>query len=149
MARAKEEIERINNDPSQRDASGKFVKGNKVRPYNPTAKRKDYYPILKAVAEDAYTPEQLTDLVHEMVEIARAAGDWKGIYAALSFILAYTVGKPVQRSITASMDADQLRAILLGEEISGGDEEAIDVTPTGGDNELPGVDAEDAGLPEP
>lgn len=117
MEKSKDELVAINTDPSLRTSDGKFKKGNKVRPYTPSGKKKDYSPILRAVAENAYTPEQITDLVHEMVDIAREAGDWKGIYAAVSFILAYSVGKPVQRSITASMDVDTLRAFLLEEEV--------------------------------
>lgn len=112
-----DDIVKKNIEAGRDPVTGHFLKGNKIRPYHPSGKKKDYSPILRAVAEDAYTPEQITDLLREMVEMARDAGDWKGIYAALSFILAYTVGKPVQRSITASIDADSLRAVLLGEEM--------------------------------
>lgn len=103
--------------------TGQFVKGNKIRPKNPVGKRKDYWPILKAVAEDAYTPEELTALIHETVDMARAADDWKGVYAILKLVLDYTVGKPVQRTLTATIDADTLRSsFFAGEEVdeSGG-----------------------------
>lgn len=121
-----EEVVKKGKDP----VTGQFVKGNQIRPLNPPGKRKDYWPILKAVAEDAYTPQQLTDLIHETVDMARGAGDWKGVYAILKLVLDYTVGKPVVRSLTATMDADELRAMFFQGELGEGSEEnTIDVYP--------------------
>lgn len=115
-------------------ATGQFVKGNKIRPKNPSGKRKDYWPILKAVAEDAYTPDEITALIHETVDMAREAQDWKGVYAMLRLVLDYTVGKPVQRTLTASMDADELRQMFFAseetnDELDGGEREVIDLEP--------------------
>lgn len=136
MAGNDEGIVRSGKDP----ATGQFVKGNKIRPKTPVGKRKDYWPILKAVAEDAYTPAEITALIHETVQLAREAEDWKGIAYILKFIMDYTVGKPVQRTLTASMDADALRSMFFaGEEseddgsdgvVIDGDYEASD-TPAG------------------
>lgn len=124
--------------PKGRDPNtGKFQKGNT---YYLSAKnqgrKKDHYEILRAVTELAYTPEQLIDLIHETVDLARGAGDWKGVAAIIRLVLDYTIGKPVQRTLTATMQADELRAMFFrGEE----DGVVIDaVAEDGGDDGVAG-----------
>lgn len=106
-----------------KDSSGKFVKGNTYRPTKRPGKRKDNYAILRAITEDAYTPAQLTNMVKETYELSRDAGDWKGMFAVIRLIADYTIGKPVQRTLTASMDAEEIRNMFFG-----GDGEASHAT---------------------
>ena len=101
--------------------TGQFVKGNTYTPRHRKGRKTDNYELLRAI-EAAYTPEQITELVREAVDMAREAGDWKGVYTVFSFIMAYTVGKPVQRTLTASMNADEIRAMFFADAFGGEDD---------------------------
>lgn len=96
-----------------RDEAGRFVKGNKVpSPHRGRPARGDTMPVLIAVAQGAYTPEQLVDMLHETYEMSKEKGDWKGMFQVIQFVVNYAVGKPVQRSISASVDPDEIRKML-------------------------------------
>ena len=75
-------------------ANGQFAKGNKAGPGRPSKVREK--EVLAAINE-AMPPEEITKLIKEMIDLARAQKSWRGIEAALSFCAAYQVGKPVQR----------------------------------------------------
>lgn len=99
-----------------RDESGKFVKGHKVpSPRTGRPKRTgNNMSILAAVSQEAYTAEELVQMIHETYNMAREKEEWKGMYTVIAFIVSYAVGKPVQRSLSATIDKDEVRRILSG-----------------------------------
>lgn len=114
-----------------RNELGQFVKGHKVpSPHKGRPARADVLPFLNAVTE-AYTPEQVQQMLKDTYEMAYEQKDWKGMYTVASLILAYAIGKPVQRSLTASIDADDIRKMFSGafeeERAEAGEEGAEDV----------------------
>lgn len=103
-----------------RDVDGKFLPG-KVVPGGNAARRvgrprkSDSMVILKAVTENAYTPDELTEMLKETYALAKRQGETKIMLQTLQLVLNYAIGKPVQRTLTASVDPDMLRAMLRQE----------------------------------
>jgi hypothetical protein len=108
---------------SGRDAkTGKFIKGNTFKNPNtrsPGRPRKlDSALMLQAIG-DAFTPQDVVDLLHKAVEIAEKNDESKTILEVARLILAYAIGKPVQRSIKAMIEPEEFAALFMG----GGDDD--------------------------
>ncbi len=113
-----------------RDEAGKFVKGNKVvSPRAGRPKKMDSMPILRAITEE-YSLEELGSMLRETYKTAYMADDAKAMLQVIKLVLDYAIGKPVQRTLSATIDPDQVRNILGGfgrqEEEEDDDEETID-----------------------
>jgi len=63
----------------------------------------------------ALTPEEVADLIDEAIEFARKWKSWEGIVAILRLHLEYTVGKPIQRSVSANLKPEDFAAWLKDE----------------------------------
>lgn len=85
--------------------------------------------ILRAVAENTYTPEELSKMIRYTFDVAKERQDAKNMLEVIKFVVAYAVGKPVARSLIAQVDPDMLRGMLMDEEgeEDDGDDDAIDV----------------------
>lgn len=97
-----------------RDESGKFVKGNKVA--NPRAGRPrkiDSMPILLAITQE-YSPEELGGMLRETYRVAKMADDAKAMLQVVKLVMDYAIGKPVVRTLSASIDPAEVRDILAG-----------------------------------
>ena len=93
-----------------RNEKGQFLKGNPIRPVNPgRVKKAIAKELLEALAEVS-TPETIAADLDDVVRIAKAENDAKTLLEVVRLKLAYLIGKPVQRSITASIDPDEFRA---------------------------------------
>ena len=66
-------------------------------------KSTDPVAMLKAVTE-AHSPEEQTRLLRKAADLAEAQSSWMGLLEVLRFELEYAVGKPVQRSVSATLD---------------------------------------------
>lgn len=114
----KEKVER-----KDRDEHGRFAKGNRVpAPKRGRPHRGDIMPVLVAITE-TYTPSQISAMMVETWNMAKDKEDWKGMYTILNLIVSYAIGKPVQRSLTATIDPEQIKALFSPE---GGGEEGED-----------------------
>lgn len=99
-----------------RDENGKFVKGHKVpSPRTGRMRKEQRFPILVAITQMAYTPEELVEMLHETWAVAKESQDGKAMLQVIQLVLNYAVGKPVQRTLSATVDPDKLRA-LFGED---------------------------------
>ena len=67
------------------------------------AKSADPLVVLKGITE-AYTAEEVTELLYCAELFALEQKSWEGILAILKLALEYSVGKPVQRSVSATFD---------------------------------------------
>lgn len=110
------EVEAVEKPPERDLLTGRFLKGNKYRPKNPPARKVNSIDFLKAVTEDAYTPQELTRMLQDTYNVAKGEGDSKVMLGVLHFIMAYAVGKPVQRSLSATMDVGFIQKLFFGEE---------------------------------
>ena len=107
-----------------RNEKGQFLKGNPIRPVNPgRVKKAIAKELLEALAEVS-TPETIAADLDDVVRIAKEERDAKTLLEVVRLKLAYLIGKPVQRSITASIDPDEFRALFTPEE----EQEVIDGT---------------------
>lgn len=97
-----------------RDESGKFVKGHKVPSPRTGRKKADSYPILVAITQMAYTPEELVEMLHETYVVAQKSEDAKAMMQVIQFVVNYAIGKPVQRTLSATIDPEQLKEIFGG-----------------------------------
>lgn len=107
--------------------TGRFVKGNRFRPpVTPGAGRPrklDSKVMLEAI-HDAFTPEEITQLLRRAVEIAEKNDDAKGVLEVARLVLAYAIGKPVQRSIKAMIEPEEFAQLFMNN--GGEDGEVID-----------------------
>lgn len=114
-----------------RDELGRFKKGHKVpSPRAGRPARANVTSMLVAVAEQAYTPDEVVDLLYETVEMARKNDDWKGMFQVAQFIVYYAVGKPVQRTLSATVDPDMVRKLFQGardQDEDGDDDDVVDI----------------------
>lgn len=100
---------------SDRDDKGKFIKGHKVpSPRAGRPRKADSMPFLQAIASAAYSPEQIVDLIHETVDLARKVENPKIMLEVVRLVLDYAIGKPVQRTLTATIDPERLKEIFGG-----------------------------------
>lgn len=76
-------------------ANGQFADNNRANAVGRPSKVREK-EILEAI-NNAMPPERVTELVEEMIDIARTQKSWRGIAAALTFCANYQLGKPVQR----------------------------------------------------
>ncbi len=98
-----------------RDESGKFKKGHKVpSPRRGRPARADTMPVLIAIAQEAYTSEELIAMLHETYEMAKEERAWKGMFDVIQLVVHYAVGKPVQRTLSATIDPNDIRAMFEG-----------------------------------
>lgn len=98
-----------------RDEQGKFVKGHKVpSPRRGRPTRGDVMPVLTAITQAAYTAEELVSMIHDTYNMAVAEKDWKGMFTVINFVVQYAVGKPVQRTLSATIDPNALKELFGG-----------------------------------
>ena len=96
-----------------RDEKGKFIQGHKVpSPRSGRLRKADHMPILYAVTQAAYSPEDLVEMLHETYRVAAKAEDAKAMMQVIQFVVNYAIGKPVQRTLTASIDPDKLKELF-------------------------------------
>lgn len=77
--------------------------------------------VLKGVTE-AYTADEVRQLVYEAMGYARQWKSWEGMLAILKFQMEYSVGKPVQRSVTAALKPEDFARFLADDD----NEQSID-----------------------
>jgi hypothetical protein len=83
-------------DATEREAKGRFAKGNSGGPGNPYAR---LVAALRKAAIEAVTPEDIRDIINALKEKAKT-----GDLAAAKLLLSYTLGKPA----AAAPDPDRL-----------------------------------------
>lgn len=112
--------------PGRDPVTGKFLKGNKLRPPGPLGghppKKLDSRPILEAIHNE-FTVEEIRLMLREAYNTAVKMEDWKGQMAVVQFVAYYAIGKPVQRSIKATIEPEDFARIfkLGGEEAAQSD----------------------------
>jgi hypothetical protein len=74
---------------------------------NPSGWAKKDIKVLHAIHE-GYPPDRIIGLLDEALEIARKHNSYRGIMDVARTVIEYTVGKPVQRSITVSSKMDSI-----------------------------------------
>jgi hypothetical protein len=74
---------------------------------NPSGWAKKDIKVLHAIHE-GYPPDRIIGLLDEALEIARKHNSYRGIMEVARTVIEYTVGKPVQRSITVSSKMDSI-----------------------------------------
>jgi hypothetical protein len=98
------------------------VKGNTFKApttRSPGRPRKLDSGIMLQAIHDAFTPEEVVGLLHQARDIAEKNGEAKTILEIARLVLAYAIGKPVQRSIKAMIEPEEFAALFM----SGGEEE--------------------------
>jgi hypothetical protein len=91
--------------PAQRNSkTGRFLPGNSG---NPTGWAKRDIKVLHEI-HAAYPPERIIGLLDEALDVARSHQSYRGIVEVARLVIEYTVGKPVQRSITVSSKMDSI-----------------------------------------
>jgi hypothetical protein len=110
-----------------RDATtGRFLKGNKLRPEKQgkvgRPRKLDSGIMLQAI-HDAFTPEEVTGLLRQARDIAVKNDDAKSVLEVARLVLAYAIGKPVQRSIKAMIEPEEFAALFM----NGGEEEVDEI----------------------
>lgn len=68
-------------------------------------KSADPLEMLKAVTE-ANSPSEVTHLLKKAIRYAEEQKSWYGILEVLRFQMEYAVGKPVQRSVSATLNPE-------------------------------------------
>jgi hypothetical protein len=107
---------------ADRDAKGKFLKGNKVpHPGAGRPARGDIMPVLIAVTQEAYSGEDLVRMIRETYDKAMEADDARTALMVIKFVVEYAIGKPVQRTLTAQVDPNEIRELLKGNRDDGDD----------------------------
>ena len=81
-----------------RDGSGRFLPGNPGGPGNPLARQ---IGRLRSALHEALTVEDMARVVRAMLQRAQA-----GDVAAARLCLEYAIGKPMQGSVAAALDAE-------------------------------------------
>lgn len=114
---------------SGRDAkTGKFVKGNTFKNPNtrsPGRPRKLDSGIMLQAIHDAFTPEEVTGLLRQARDIAVKNDDAKSVLEVARLVLAYAIGKPVQRSIKAMIEPEEFAALFMNDGGEDGGEESL------------------------
>jgi hypothetical protein len=106
-----------------RDELGRFAKGNKVdSPRRGRPSRADSMPILIAITQE-YSIDELRHMLRQTYDMAVAKEDWKGMFQVLQFVMNYAVGKPVQRTLSATIDPEQIKRLFQG---GGRDDDEMD-----------------------
>ena len=113
-----EEVVKVEVLPPQsgRDAKGKFIKGNTFKNPNvrsPGRPRKLDSGIMLQAIHDAFTPEEVTGLLRQARDIAVKNDDAKSVLEVARLVLAYAIGKPVQRSIKAMIEPEEFAALFM------------------------------------
>jgi hypothetical protein len=104
----------------QRDEKGHFLPGNKIRPLGKPGPmtKEEKAPYLKAITE-TFTAEDLSQMLIDAWNTADKAEDWRGKLELIRFVASYAVGKPVQRTLSATINPEDLLRIFAPP--SGGD----------------------------
>ena len=95
-----------------RDKLGRLAKGSVLNPYGKTGKSSSQY--LEALAR-AVPADRVDLLIDDVIEIAYKQNSGKMIIEVLRLILDYRVGRPVQRSLSASADVTKFISLLNGD----------------------------------
>src|SRR5262245_33980244 len=98
----------INTDATQRDAKGRFGKGNRGGPGNPYARQTAK---LRQAMLDAVTPEDMQEVIAALKAKAKS-----GDVAAIRLMLQYTIGKPVEPIDPDLLDRHELETIIKDNE---------------------------------
>ena len=85
-------------DP-QRNGAGQFVKGNSASPGR--KKRSEEHALLAAI-DAALPPEKIQQVLTDALAWAYEYKSPKAILSIVQFVVAYQIGQPVQRSVSAS-----------------------------------------------
>lgn len=113
-----------------RDGKGRFAKGNSFRPpefHGGGRPRKlDAKEVLEAITNE-FTPVEIGTMVRRAYDIAVDTDDAKMVLEVARFIAAYAIGKPVQRSITATIEKDQFIALFTNGAAGPDEEDAVDI----------------------
>lgn len=97
---------------SDRDEFGRFRKGHKIdSPRRGRPHKTDSFPILLAVTQE-YSIAELRKMLRDTYDMAQSEKDWKGMFQVLQFVMNYAVGKPVQRTLSATIDPSKIREIF-------------------------------------
>jgi hypothetical protein len=83
-------------DSPDHRANGKFAKGNQAGKGHGRPPKVREAEVLDAI-NSAMPKERITELLNEMIDIARLQKSWRGIASALDFCAAYQIGKPIAR----------------------------------------------------
>lgn len=84
----------------ERDEKGLFLPGNRANPLG-RPKRADERAIIAAM-DKALPPDKLSQAIQDALDWAYEYKSWKAILAISQFVVAYQIGQPVQRSVSAS-----------------------------------------------
>jgi hypothetical protein len=80
-------------------------------------------------------------MIRETYNQAKDKEDWRGMLEVIRLVMAYAVGKPVSKVITAQVDADEIRDIFRELATGGvGYDNAIDVTDLQGETTIVSTD---------
>lgn len=77
-------------------------------------KTADTMTILQGITA-AFTPEEVAKMLHQARDYAVQWKSWEGLLAIVKFQAEYTVGKPVQRSVSTNITPEQFAAFLQDE----------------------------------
>lgn len=80
--------------------NGKFAPANAANPLG-RPKRADERAIIAAM-DKALPPDKLSQAIQDALDWAYEYKSWKAILAISQFVVAYQIGQPVQRSVSAS-----------------------------------------------
>ena len=98
-----------------RDGKGRFADGNKLRPPGSTnggrPRKLDSRPILEAI-HDTFDPAEIGRMLMQARDIAIKNEEWKGLLEIARFVASYAIGKPVQRSVNATISAEDFANIF-------------------------------------
>src|SRR6187402_790510 len=91
---------------TDRDAKGRFVKGNSGGPGNPYARKT---AALRAALLAAVTEQDIQDISHILLLNAKA-----GDLASIKLLFQYVIGKPQPAVDPDTLDAQEMRGHLAG-----------------------------------
>jgi len=106
--------------------TGSIVRnGGKLTPWQPgqsgnplgRAKRADERAIIAAM-DKALPPDKLSQAIQDALDWAYEYKSWKAILAISQFVVAYQIGQPVQRSVSASGKLESILSRLSSMEDS-------------------------------
>ena len=72
----------------------------------------DSKAVLAAGTQEAYTSQELVHMIRETYEMSRDERDWKGMYTVIQMIVQYSVGKPVHRTLSATINPGEILELL-------------------------------------
>lgn len=85
--------------------TGKFLTQPAARRMVHRAPRVDIAPILDAITTE-FSSTEIRNMLRQAYAAAWKNNDWKGMMAVVQFVAYYSVGKPVQRSVTANISRE-------------------------------------------